>query len=131
MSEGKRVPQYRAFSKSFYALPQTTLRHNVIRDPVPSLGSGRAGQAEEWCTLSGGDAIGDFAPPRPPPPMPSNFNCRLGSERGHKPIREPGQAGAVPSSHCEKTAKAKRGRWGRGGQGHLSPSSREGGGGGA
>lgn len=70
--------------------------------------------------------MGDFAPPHSPPPMPSNFNCSLGSERGHKPIQEPGQAGTVPSSHCEKTAKAKKGRWGRGGRDTCPQAPRRG-----
>lgn len=46
--------------------------------------------------------------------LPWNFNRRMGPERGQNPVQEPGQAGTVPSSHCAQTAKARRGRWGRG-----------------
>lgn len=46
--------------------------------------------------------------------MSWNFNCRLGSDRGCKLLQESGQTGIVPLSHCARTAKAKKGRWGRG-----------------
>lgn len=87
----------------------------VSRDPPPLLGL-REGRLENG-THSPGEVQFRILPFSP---LPWNFNRRLGSERGQKPVQEPGQAGTVPSSHRAQTAKARRGR-GEGGAGTPVP----------